>query len=57
MIFNSKNNCGNIRHNDTPIYRGFVVCRIIFTAFATMSHFVVLLSYVVYFKKAYEYTI
>ena len=48
MKFKSKNIGGNIRHNDTPIYRGFVVCRIIFTAYATMSYFVVFLSYVVY---------
>ena len=54
MIFNNKNNCGKVRHNDTPIYRGFVVCRISFTAFATMSRFVVLLSYVVYCFLAYE---
>lgn len=48
MRFNTQNNGGKVRHNDTPIYRGFVVCRMLYAAFAPMSHVVVCLSYVVY---------
>ena len=47
MRFNTQNNGGKVRHNDTPIYRGFVVCRMLYAAFAPMSHIVVCLSYVV----------
>ena len=40
MRFNTQDNGGKVRHNDTPIYRGFVVCRAIYAAFAPMSHVV-----------------
>ena len=48
MRFNTQDNGGKVRHNDTPIYRGFVVCRALYAAFVPMSCFVVRLSYVVY---------